>query len=283
MDENTLLAWYKQALHEDLSHIGDVSTLAAIHPEKMGTAHLILKQKGILAGLRHLKFIFDLPHMQLSVHVNEGIPLDSGTIVATLQGRIHDLLSRERLVLNILQRMSGIATYTNTLKQRIHGTGATLLDTRKTTPLFRYFEKEAVQIGGGENHRFGLFDMIMLKDNHIAAAGGIVPAIQAAQKWVIANGNTLKIEVETQNLNEVEQALSCQGVHRIMFDNFSPQDVRSAVALVGRRTETEASGGIHSGNIREYAETGVQFISVGALTHSAPALDLSLKITQNPT
>lgn len=266
------------ALREDLGS-GDISTLSSISPEAEGSARLILKQEGILAGLSVAEKIFRFvqPDIRFSPLMKDGDAISKGAIAFEVTGRIHTLLSSERLVLNCMQRMSGIASLTNKYVQKIKGTGARLLDTRKTTPNFRLLEKEAVRIGGGYNHRFGLFDMIMLKDNHIDFCGGLEPAIEKASRYVSDHALSVAIEVETRNLKEVEEVLRIGKINRIMFDNFSPEQLRQAVQLVNGKFETEASGGITLENIAEYASTGVDFISSGAIIHQAVSLDMSLK------
>lgn len=265
------------AIAEDIGD-GDHSSLGSIPKDKQGQAQLIIKAEGVLAGLDVAQIIVERidPSMQLDLKLRDGEQVSYGDIAFELKGNVRSILQAERLMLNFMQRMSGIATYTKRLVDIIKGTNAKLLDTRKTTPGLRVFEKAAVVIGGGVNHRFGLYDMIMLKDNHVDYAGGIAPAVESTRTYLLANGKQLAIEVETRNLQEVQQALDMK-VDRIMFDNFSPELMREAVALVKGACETEASGGITEKTIRAYAETGVDFISVGALTHSVKSLDMSLK------
>jgi len=279
-ESERLKNWLLQALAEDLGADGDLSSRSAIPEDMQAEAILWQKQDGILAGIGYMESLFRLLDSSLNLErfAEDGQRIPAGTKIARIRGSVHSILAGERLVLNIMQRMSGIATYTRHLLTLMGDSPTRILDTRKTTPLFRYFEKEAVRIGGGYNHRFGLYDMVMLKDNHVDAAGGIQAAITRSKAWLAENGFDRKIEVETRNLEEVQEVLAVGGVDRIMFDNFSPEMVKRAVKLVKGSMETEASGGITEKNLREYAETGVQFISVGALTHSAPALDLSLKI-----
>jgi len=266
------------ALKEDLGS-GDISSLSTISPEATGTARLLLKQEGVLAGISVAEKIFRFiqSDIQFTSFMKDGDTIVPGKTAFEVQGTVQTLLSAERLVLNCMQRMSGIATLTRRYAEKINDTGARLLDTRKTTPNFRVLEKEAVRIGGGHNHRFGLYDMIMLKDNHIDFCGGLEPAILKAYAYVQKNCPHIAIEVETRNLKEVEEVLRIGKVNRIMFDNFTPGLLSEAVKLVARRCETEASGGINLDNIRDYAVTGVDFISSGATIHQAVSLDMSLK------
>lgn len=266
------------AIAEDIGD-GDHSSLGAIPATTLGQAQLLVKDEGILCGVtlaRHIMqriddtVIFD----QL---IDEGAKVSYGDIAFTIKGSVHSILQVERLMLNFMQRMSGIATVTYNLVEKIEGTTAKLLDTRKTTPGLRAFEKYAVTVGGGFNHRFALWDMVMLKDNHNDYAGGIMSAVSRTKEYLNTKNKDLKIEVETRNLEEVQYALDTGAVDRIMFDNFTPELMKIAVQLVNGVTETEASGGITGDTIRSYAETGVDFISVGALTHSVKSLDLSLK------
>lgn len=266
------------AIKEDIGD-GDHSSLGAIPKGTKGKAKLLIKDSGVIAGLELAEMIVKKidPSMVLELTKDDGDIIHVGDIALTMEGNVHSILQAERLVLNFMQRMSGIATYTKRLVDIIDGTGARLLDTRKTSPGLRVVEKWAVNIGGAENHRFGLYDMVMLKDNHIDYAGGVVPAIERTAQYLKENNKELPIEVETRNLKEVEQALSTNMVDRIMFDNFSPEKMVEAVRLVDKQCETEASGGITEDSIRSFAETGVDFISVGALTHSVKSLDMSLK------
>ena len=266
------------AIAEDIGD-GDHSSLGSIPAKAQGKARLLVKAQGGLAGMEVAEFILRRidPSMSFNALLSDGALIMPGDIAFTVEGKVHSILQAERLMLNFMQRMSGIATYTKRLVDIIEGTGAKLLDTRKTTPGLRVFEKWAVKIGGGENHRFGLYDMVMLKDNHIDYAGGVTEAVERTVKYLESQNKSLKIEVETRDLEEVQLALDTGRVDRIMFDNFSPELMREAVALVAGRCETEASGGITETSIRSYAETGVDFISVGALTHSVKSLDLSLK------
>ena len=266
------------ALAEDLGD-GDHSSLASIPAEAVSSGYLLMKEDGVIAGLELAAVIFHKldPGMELTALVKDGDLVKKGDVIFRLKGNARAILSGERLFLNCLQRMSGIATKTHELTQLIRGTKAKLLDTRKTTPNMRMLEKWAVVLGGGVNHRYGLYDMIMLKDNHNDFAGGITQAVNATKQYLKTEGKDLKIEVETRNLAEVEEALAVGGVHRIMLDNMSPQEMTHAVALIDGRSETEASGGITADTIRAVALTGVDYISVGALTHSIKSLDISLK------
>lgn len=278
LTEQSISAFIASALAEDVGD-GDHSSLAAIPADAQNQAHLLIKGDGILAGVELATYIFRAvdPNLQVAVLLQDGSPVKYGDIGLTVKGRAQAILTAERLVLNCMQRMSGIATYTHSLAQLIAGTGAKLLDTRKTTPNFRMMEKWAVVIGGGHNHRFGLYDMVMLKDNHVDYAGGIREAIAAAQRYLRETGKDLQIEVETRTLEEVREALETGGIHRIMLDNMATDMMREAVQLIGGRYETEASGGITEKTIRAVADTGVDYISVGALTHSFGSLDISLK------
>lgn len=266
------------ALKEDIGD-GDHSTLSCIPAGARGKAVLKIKQDGILAGVGVAEKIFQMqePGMAFRQHKQDGEPMKNGETAFEVEASIHTILQCERLVLNCMQRMCGIATLTHAYSDKLKGYKTRILDTRKTTPNFRLLEKEAVRIGGGFNHRMGLYDMIMLKDNHIDYAGGLEAAITQAWDYVQINRPGLRIEVETRSLAEVEKVLEIGKVDRIMLDNFSPEQVALAVKLIDGRFETEASGGINLDNIRMYADTGVDFVSVGALIHQAKSLDLSLK------
>jgi nicotinate-nucleotide pyrophosphorylase (carboxylating) len=269
----------ENALKEDVGN-GDHSSNSCIALDLQGTARLFVKDKGVLAGIELARYVFKKidPSIVFNNTLNDGDMVNKGDIAFEVKGNVRTILMLERLVLNCMQRMSGIATKTNALVKLMEGTNAKLLDTRKTTPNFRLLEKWAVRIGGGVNHRFGLYDMIMLKDNHIDAAGGITQAVNAAKNYLSENGLDIKIEVETRNLSEVSEALGCEGIDRIMLDNFDIPTLKQAVALIAGKVETEASGGINDESIRKYAETGVDFISSSVMTHSVKSLDLSLKI-----
>ena len=266
------------AFEEDVQS-GDYSSLSCIPSDAKGKAILKVKDQGILAGVELAKNIFDVVDEKnvFKTFINDGEKIKNGDVAFEVECNVQALLKAERLVLNCLKRMSGVATLTKKYVDEIAHTKAKILDTRKTTPLFRYFEKWAVRIGGGNNHRFGLFDMMMLKDNHIDFAGGIEKAILKANDFRQKNNLQIPLEVETRNLNEVLQVLDCKGVDRIMFDNFSLENLTEAVKIVNRKIETEASGGVNLQTIKLIAETGVDFISVGALTHHYISLDLSLK------
>ena len=258
---------------------GDHTTLCCIPADAMGRSHLLIKEDGILAGVEVAKEVFHRfdPDMQVEVLMQDGTHVKKGDIAMIVSGRVRSLLQTERLMLNIMQRMSGIATMTARYVERLQGTGTRVLDTRKTTPGMRMLEKQAVKIGGGTNHRIGLFDMILLKDNHVDFAGGITNAIDRCHQYLTEKGLDLKIEIEVRNFDELQQVLDHGGVNRIMLDNFSVPDTKKAVELINHRYETESSGGITFDIIRQYAEQGVDFISVGALTHSVKGLDMSFK------
>ncbi len=266
------------ALREDIGD-GDHTTLSTIPPDARGAARLLVKDQGVLAGVELAQAIahrFD-PDLHFKLFLQDGATISKGDVAFTIMGSSRSILIVERLMLNFMQRMSGIATLTHRFVQAIEGTGCRILDTRKTTPGLRAIEKWAVRIGGGHNHRHGLYDMVMIKDNHVDMAGGIPQAIAAARAYQVQHGMDLPIEVETRSMSEVEQVLATGGVQRIMLDNFTPEQLRTAVQRIAGRFETEASGGITLETVRAYAETGVDFVSVGALTHSVPSLDLSLK------
>ena len=266
------------AFAEDIGD-GDHTTLCCIPETAMGKSHLLIKEDGILAGVEVAKRVFARfdPDMKVEVLIGDGAHVRKGDIAMVVSGKVRSLLQTERLMLNIMQRMSGIATMTNKYVERLKGTNTHVLDTRKTTPGLRMLEKQAVKIGGGMNHRIGLFDMILLKDNHIDFAGGIANAINRCHEYLREKGLDLKIEIEVRNFDELRQAMECGGINRIMLDNFSVADTRKAVEMVAGRFETESSGGITFDTIRDYAECGVDFISVGALTHSVKGLDMSFK------
>jgi nicotinate-nucleotide pyrophosphorylase (carboxylating) len=268
----------RRALSEDLGD-GDHTSLACINEHEKSAARLEVRERGILAGIGVAKRVFELYDSSLEIEIlkNDGDSVIEGDIAFIVKGSARSILSTERLVLNLMQRMSGIATKTHQMVEMISHTDAILLDTRKTTPGMRFIEKEAVAIGGGGNHRFGLNDMIMIKDNHIDYAGGISRAIQKTHSYLDANHKKLKIEIEVRSLNELDEVLTEGKVHRIMLDNFSPKEIENALKRIPQEYETEASGGITEENIVAYAETGVDFISVGALTHSVKSLDLGLK------
>ena len=266
------------AFAEDIGD-GDHTTLCCIPEDAMGKSHLLIKEDGILAGVEVAKRVFAKfdPTMQVEVLTNDGTPVKKGDIAMVVTAKVRSLLQTERLMLNIMQRMSGIATMTNKYVERLKGTKTHVLDTRKTTPGLRMLEKQAVKIGGGMNHRIGLFDMILLKDNHIDFCGGITNAITRCHEYLKEKGLNLKIEIEVRNFDELAEAMNCGGINRIMLDNFSVADTKKAVDIVGGKFETESSGGITFDTIRDYAECGVDFISVGALTHSVKGLDMSFK------
>lgn len=266
------------AFAEDIGD-GDHTTLCCIPENAMGKSHLLIKEDGILAGVELAKRVFAKfdPTMQVEVLINDGTPVKKGDIAMVVTAKVRSLLQTERLMLNIMQRMSGIATMTNKYVERLKGTKTHVLDTRKTTPGLRMLEKQAVKIGGGMNHRIGLFDMILLKDNHIDFCGGITNAVTRCHEYLKEKGLDLKIEIEVRNFDELAEAMNCGGINRIMLDNFSVADTKKAVDIVGGKFETESSGGITFDTIRDYAECGVDFISVGALTHSVKGLDMSFK------
>ena len=258
---------------------GDHTTLCCIPEDAMGKSHLLIKEDGILAGVEVAKKVFARfdPDMQVEVLMGDGSRVKKGDIAMIVSGRIRSLLQTERLMLNIMQRMSGIATMTNRYVERLKGTHTRVLDTRKTTPGMRMLEKQAVKIGGGVNHRIGLFDMILLKDNHVDFSGGIANAINRCHAYLKEKGLDLKIEIEVRSFDEIRQVMEVDGVDRIMLDNFSVENTRKAVEMIGGKYETESSGGITFDTIRDYAECGVDFVSVGALTHSVKGLDMSFK------
>ena len=258
---------------------GDHTTLCCIPEDAMGKSHLLIKEDGVLAGVEVAKRVFNRfdPTMQVEVLIQDGARVKKGDIAMVVTGKVRSLLQSERLMFHIMQRMSGIATMTAVYVDRLKGTHTHVLDTRKTTPGMRMLEKQAVKIGGGMNHRIGLFDMILLKDNHVDFAGGIENAINRCHEYLKEKVLDLKIEIEVRNFDELQRVLNCGGVNRIMLDNFTVADTKKAVAMIGGKYETESSGGITLDTIRDYAEAGVDFVSVGALTHSVKGLDMSFK------
>ena len=274
----------RNALAEDIGD-GDHTTLATIPANTGGKAKLLVKDNGILCGVDLAEQIFHLvdPLTRLNIFINDGAAVKKGDVVFEVSGNKASILKSERLVLNFMQRLSGIATATNRVVKQLEGLNTKILDTRKTTPLLRELEKYAVRTGGGTNHRMGLYDMVMIKDNHVDYAGGIVQAIDAVQQYLHDTGKNLKIEIEVRNFTELQQVLEHGKIDRIMLDNFSVENMKEAVLRVGGRFETEASGGITEETLRAYAETGVDFISMGALTHHIKSLDLSLKAEKNNT
>lgn len=265
------------AFAEDVGD-GDHTTLSTIPDSEMGKQRLIVKEEGILAGVEIARKVFHKfdPELKMTVYINDGTHVKPGDIAFIVEGKVRSLLQTERVMLNIMQRMSGIATTTARYQKELEGLKTKVLDTRKTTPGLRMLEKEAVKIGGGCNHRIGLFDMILIKDNHVDFAGGIPQAVAAAKKYCKGTGRDLKIELEVRNEDEIRQALEA-GVDRIMLDNFTPEATKKAVQLIDGRCETESSGGITLATLRAYGECGVDYISVGALTHSVKGLDMSFK------
>ena len=268
----------KLAFAEDIGD-GDHTTLCCIPATEMGKSQLIIKEDGVLAGVEMARRVFKAfdPELKMTVFIEDGAEVKKGDIAFVVEGKVQSLLQTERRMLNIMQRMSGIATTTRKYVKQLEGTKTHVLDTRKTTPGMRMIEKEAVRIGGGMNHRIGLFDMILLKDNHVDFAGGISKAINRAHEYLKEKGKNLKIEIEVRNFDELEEALQTGGVDRIMLDNFTPENTREAVRRVAGRVELESSGGITFDTLRDYAECGVDYISVGALTHSVKSLDMSFK------
>ena len=267
------------AFAEDIGD-GDHTTLCCIPADEMGKQHLLVKEEGILAGVEIAKKVFHKfdPELKMTVFITDGAHVKPGDVAFVVEGRVRSLLQTERLMLNIMQRMSGIATMTAKYMDRLKGLKTKVLDTRKTTPGMRMLEKEAVKIGGGMNHRIGLFDMILLKDNHIDFAGGIANAINKANEYIKANHKDgMKIEIEVRNFDELDEALATGHVDRIMLDNFTPENTKKAVDIVAGRCELESSGGITFDTLRDYGECGVDYISVGALTHSVKGLDMSFK------
>lgn len=278
MDKELIHQFIVSALSEDVGD-GDHTSLSTIDAGKQGKAKLLVKDNGILAGVELAKEIFNVvdPALKLDVYINDGAKVKFGDVAFEVTGDARNILTAERLVLNCMQRMSGIATKTHEITDLLAGTNTKVLDTRKTTPGLRYLEKWAVRIGGGINHRFGLYDMILIKDNHVDYSGGIRRAIENATAYLKENDKKLAIEIEVRNIDELEQVIQTGGVQRILLDNFNFDDLRQAVKIIEGRYITEASGGITIDNIRDYADCGVDYVSVGALTHSVKSLDLSLK------
>ncbi len=266
------------ALAEDIGD-GDHTSLSCIPKNQLGKAQLLAKQDGILAGVKVAKMVYRIfdPTLEVNTYIPDGSCIKKGDLIFDVQGKELSILQTERLVLNFMQRMSGIATQTGEYVKIVEGLNTKILDTRKTTPGMRLFEKMAVKLGGGENHRMGLYDMIMIKDNHIDFAGGIKKAIESTQKYLKENNKNLKIEVEARSFDEINEIMNVGGINRIMIDNFTVEDTKKAIELIGGKYETESSGGITKQTLRAYAECGVDFISVGALTHQIKSLDLSLK------
>lgn len=271
------------ALAEDVG-TGDVTTLATIPAEAQGRATLLVKEDGILCGVEVAREVFHQvdPTLTMDIFLHDGAEIHKGDRVFEVHGRAASILQGERLALNFMQRMSGIATATHRVTRQLQGLHTKILDTRKTTPLLRELEKYAVKTGGGMNHRFGLYDMVMIKDNHADYAGGIIAAIDRVEAYLTKHGKRVKVEVEVRNFDELRRVVDHGGVDRIMLDNFTPEALKEAVEQIGGRYETEASGGINSGNLRAYAESGVDYISMGALTHQIMSLDMSLKATLLP-
>jgi nicotinate-nucleotide pyrophosphorylase (carboxylating) len=276
--ENLINSLLELAFAEDIGD-GDHTTLCSIPASEVGSSKLLIKEEGILAGVDVAKDVFHKfdPELKVEVFIEDGAQVKPGDVAFVVTGKVQSLLQTERLVLNLMQRMSGIATITNKYVKLLEGTKTKVLDTRKTTPGLRMLEKQAVKIGGGENHRIGLFDMILLKDNHVDFAGGIKNAITRAKQYLKEKNKDLKIEIEVRNFDELNEALNVGGVDRVMLDNFTVEDTRKAVDIVNGRVELESSGGITFETIRDYAVTGVDYVSVGALTHSVKSLDMSLK------
>ena len=272
--EQLIPLWFAEDIGD-----GDHTTLSCIPADAMGKSQLIIKENGVLAGITIAREIFKAfdPELKMTVFIEDGTEVKVGDVAFVVEGKIQSLLQTERLMLNIMQRMSGVATRTREYVKLLEGTKTNVLDTRKTTPGLRLLEKEAVKIGGGVNHRIGLYDMILLKDNHVDFAGGIDKAIQRAKAYLQSKGKDLKIEIEVRNFDELSQVMSIGGVDRIMLDNFSVENTRKAVEIINGKYETESSGGITFETLRQYAECGVDYISVGALTHSVKSLDMSFK------
>jgi len=272
--EQLISLWFAEDIGD-----GDHTTLSCIPATAIGKSQLIIKENGVLAGVNLAREIFKAfdPELKMTVFINDGAEVKVGDVAFVVEGKIQSLLQTERLMLNIMQRMSGVATRTREYVKLLEGTKTNVLDTRKTTPGLRLLEKEAVKIGGGVNHRIGLYDMILLKDNHVDFAGGIDKAILRAQDYCKAKGKNLKIEIEVRSFDELAQVMSIGGVDRIMLDNFSVENTKKAVEIIAGKYETESSGGITFDTLRQYAECGVDYISVGALTHSVKSLDMSFK------
>ncbi|MBP6260418.1 MAG: carboxylating nicotinate-nucleotide diphosphorylase [Paludibacter sp.] len=272
--EQLIPLWFAEDIGD-----GDHTTLSCIPADAMGKSQLIIKENGVLAGITIAREIFKAfdPELKMTVFIQDGTEVKVGDVAFVVEGKIQSLLQTERLMLNIMQRMSGVATRTREYVKLLEGTKTNVLDTRKTTPGLRLLEKEAVKIGGGVNHRIGLYDMILLKDNHVDFAGGIDKAIQRAKAYLQSKGKDLKIEIEVRNFDELSQVMSIGGVDSIMLDNFSVENTRKAVEIINGKYETESSGGITFETLRQYAECGVDYISVGALTHSVKSLDMSFK------
>jgi len=272
--EQLISLWFAEDIGD-----GDHTTLSCIPSTAVGKSQLIIKENGVLAGVEVAREIFRAfdSELKMTVYITDGTEVKIGDVAFVVEGKIQSLLQTERLMLNIMQRMSGVATRTREYVRALEGTKTRVLDTRKTTPGLRLLEKEAVKIGGGVNHRIGLYDMILLKDNHVDFAGGIAQAIQRAKAYLKEKGKDLKIEIEVRNFDELAQVIAEEGVDRIMLDNFTPENTRKAVEIIAGKYETESSGGITFATLKEYAECGVDYISVGALTHSVKSLDMSFK------
>jgi len=272
--EQLISLWFAEDIGD-----GDHTTLSCIPATAIGKSQLIIKEDGVLAGVEVARKVFQAfdPELNMTVFIHDGAEVKVGDVAFVVEGKIQSLLQTERLMLNIMQRMSGVATRTREYVKALEGTNTRVLDTRKTTPGLRLLEKEAVKIGGGVNHRIGLYDMILLKDNHVDFAGGIAQAIQRSKAYLKEKGKDLKIEIEVRNFDELAQVMAEGGVDRIMLDNFTPENTRKAVELIAGKYETESSGGITFATLNEYARCGVDYISVGALTHSVKSLDMSFK------
>lgn len=282
LDINSLHTFIHQALTEDIGN-GDHTSLSTIPEGQQGKAKLLIKDTGVLAGMTVALEIFKIvdPSLKIETHIQDGAQVHPGDIAFYVQGSVHSILAAERLVLNTMQRMSGIASTTNRVVKLLEGTKTRVLDTRKTTPGLRQLEKLAVKIGGGVNHRFGLYDMILIKDNHVDYAGGTAKAIEAAKSYLQAKAINIPIEIEVRNMSELKEVIDSSGVDRILLDNFAFDKLKEAVALINKRFITEASGGITEDNVLEYAQCGVDYVSMGALTHSVKSLDMSLKAVKS--